>query len=143
MAARVKDRLWEVRDMVTVLEAWGASNMSPYPLGWPLLELLREGHPLPLVVRIEIIAAVQLVSEATDNRGVPKPPDDLPMLQRERHAIRADLQDSLTALCLSVRPPETRVKETSVVNPELPRPCILGHHFCGRSGRHAYVFPRG
>src|SRR5208283_564571 len=70
--------------------------VPPSSVDWPSLEMFGQRDALSLIIRIHI-CTIQLGSESASDRRVTEPTDDLPMFQRERYAVGADLQHSLTA----------------------------------------------
>src|SRR5437868_5431488 len=98
--------------------------------------MLRELQPLRLIVRADALSIERL--RPSDHPLVDQTPDDLPVLQDERHLTRAHLEHRAAALAARARIAETGIEEARVMHAKLPDQRIERYHLGGIIRRHLH-----
>src|SRR3989338_1459575 len=107
-----------------------------------LLELLGQLKALSLIVRTDVLPVQKL--GPSRHTLISKPSDRLPMLEQERHLVRAHFQNSPAAsrfICFGI-PTESRIKKTGIMNPEFTCTGVVRHHLSRIIRRHRNRFFR-
>src|SRR5215471_4435528 len=104
-------------------------------------EMLRQLQALCLIVRPDARAIERL--RPCQHILVDQAPDDLAVLQDERHLTRAHFQHRARAVSAGPCIAEARIEEARIVHTELTYQRIERHHLGGVVGRHLHGFLGG
>src|SRR5690625_3807945 len=106
-----------------------------------LAKMLREFQCLALIIRADFDAVkhVRQVSHPLIDQAA----DHLPMFERERGLVAADLEHATRPTSSRRTMPETGVEEAGIMHAEFARDSHVGHHFGRRAGWHADFLAAG